>query len=325
MKPIITKQPSGMTLIEVMVCLVVIGFLASIIVPSLASARESARRVQCSAKLRELGRAATAYAAVHRQLPPGLDQKLFNSAPIYRGSSLFVHLLPLMDGSTLIESWDFADPLKNTEGERQSRTSQIFSTLLCPSDIIDTNPIFQQGWYYGLTSYGGNGGTRSFMPATAAVDGLFHTTGSASEPKANQRAVRLAEVTGGLANTIMFGERNHYDSGYEQFVQKGWAQEIKTCGWWGPSGGRRAVGHVTMSAVVPINYKITFNPATAADQSPPATDAASFQHYGDLRWSAWGSNHPGGANFCYADGSVSFLSESTPLDVLQKLATRKGD
>jgi prepilin-type processing-associated H-X9-DG protein len=52
----------------------------------------------------------------------------------------------------------------------------------------------------------------------------------------------------------------------------------------------------------PINYKGVYLP----NQTP------------------YTSNHPGGANFVFCDGSVRFLSNSTPLTTLQALATRNG-
>jgi prepilin-type processing-associated H-X9-DG protein len=112
---------------------------------------------------------------------------------------------------------------------------------------------------------------------------------------------------------------------FVQYLSIGWVQQgLKAWGWWGPSEGRRSIGHVTMSACVPINYQVPFTPATAASANPPVTDGVSLAHYGDLRTCAFGSNHPGGANFVLVDGSCTFLPETMSLDVLKSLATRHG-
>jgi prepilin-type processing-associated H-X9-DG protein len=184
--------------------------------------------------------------------------------------------------------------------------------------------VAQSPEVYALTSYGGNGGTRPYFPAEATLDGIFHTTGAASEPKPNQQVVKIRDITDGTSHTLLFGERNHDDPNFELFVEKGWVQTLKSWGWWAPSGGRRAIGHVTLGTTKPINYQTPITPVTSGEADPPATNGATFAHYTNLRVCTYGSNHPGGANVAFADGSVGFLGESLPLDVLQNMGTRAG-
>ena len=83
------------------------------------------------------------------------------------------------------------------------------------------------------------------------------------------------------------------------------------------------IGHVTMSGYAPINYKLPFSYANRGGQTPPADGYAEFQAtYVDMRVCAFGSCHPGGANFCFADGSGQFLESATDLATLQALCTR---
>ncbi len=319
----IQRQNRGVTLLELLTSLVIVSIIAALILPSIASSREAARSVQCKNNLRQLGLAALEFELSQKHLPPGMKQDFFPSAPIYRGSSVFVHILPYVERIALRGRWDFDDPLRNTEGGYQSFTAQVIPNFVCPSDRILINPIQQQGWHYAITSYGGNGGTRSYMPAQSSVDGLFHTTGSASEPQPHQEAVRLSAIQDGMSHTLMFGERSHVDRYLDDFAAKNMTQPISQVGWWAPSGGRRAIGHVTMSAMVPINFRITYSPEHTATLSG-TPNAVSFPSDVEKRWCAWGSSHAFGTNFCYADGSTHFVDENIDHQVLERMSTRSG-
>jgi prepilin-type N-terminal cleavage/methylation domain-containing protein/prepilin-type processing-associated H-X9-DG protein len=320
----VAARRRAFTLIELLIVIAIIGALVALLLPAIQSAREAGRRGACQNNLHQLAVAALDFESSQGQLPPGVEQRLFPIAPVYRGSSLFVYLLPQVEETGTRDLWDFDDPQDNTAGGVSARTATVLPILLCPSDVIDENPVLWQHAYYGLTSYGGNGGTRSFVAASATTDGLFHTTGPAAEPSDRQKCVRLREITDGTSRTLLFGERSHDDPNFELFAARSWAPSLKTWGWWGPSGGRKAIGHVTMSAYASINYSLPFGPATAAAQSPPVTDGVSFQHYVELRICAWGSSHPGGANFCFADGSTRYLVSETDPVVLRALSTRAG-
>jgi prepilin-type processing-associated H-X9-DG protein len=82
------------------------------------------------------------------------------------------------------------------------------------------------------------------------------------------------------------------------------------------------IGHVTMSAHAPINYRLPFSFDDRMGQNPPAGASAEFQHYVDLRLCAFGSEHPDGANFCFADGATRFMTSQTDLAVLRALCAR---
>jgi prepilin-type N-terminal cleavage/methylation domain-containing protein/prepilin-type processing-associated H-X9-DG protein len=317
------------TLVELLVVIAILGVVIALLLPAIQKVREAANRVTCADHLKQLALAAHNYHGNEGSFQPGVYQLPFAAAPQYRGVSLFVYLLPYLEQDNLFRGWDFTDPLRNTTGGSASRTATVLPILLCPSDVIPQNPVSGgAGRVYGLTSYGGNGGTRSYDPEFATTDGIFFTTGPASQPAPDQSPVRIADVTDGLSTTLLFGERSHTDPNHDSFVANLTAPQgssftsMDSIGWWAPSAGRVVAGDVTLSAFAPINYRIPGDYAQGASLDPPVTTAEDYLYYNDRRVCAYGSHHPGGANFALADGSVRFLRESMALETLQKLAAR---
>ncbi len=318
------RAPRGFTLIELLVVIAVIGALLALLLPAVQASREAARRIRCASNLRQLGLAAHGYHESHGEFPPGLDQFEAAWAPRFRGTSLFTFLLPYIEQGNVLREWDYASPLNNTQGGPSARSATVLPILLCPSDWLPENPVVVAGRYYGMTSYGGNGGTRSHHPSQATCDGMFHTAGTASEPKPDQRPVSLSMVFDGTSQTILLGERNHSDPNLETFAGVYWAESLKYLGKWAAIGGRKRIGDVTMSAFAEINYQLPFDYGNRRQADPPPTSALDFEVHEDRRKCAFGSNHPQGANFAFTDGSVRFLEESLPLATLQALCSRNG-
>jgi prepilin-type N-terminal cleavage/methylation domain-containing protein/prepilin-type processing-associated H-X9-DG protein len=319
-------RSSGLTLVELLVVIAVIGVLVALLLPAVQSAREASRRTSCANNLRQLGIAASAHVESKKHFPPGVEQWYFNSAVSHRGIPLFVFLLPHLEGPAVVADWDYDDPINNVNRGSDSNAAAILPVLICPSDVIPQNPIVFSGreWNYALTSYGGNGGTRSYFPTRSTADGIFHTTGEASEPEQDQKPVQPREVTDGLSKTPLFGERSHVDPNYATFNAADWGEQLSEWGWWGASTSRKMIGHVTMSSIAPINYRLPFAYEGRSGQTPPADSFGAFQHYVELRICAFGSNHPDGANFVFADGSLQFLSSETDLHAFQAMSTRGG-
>jgi prepilin-type processing-associated H-X9-DG protein len=306
--------------------LAIIGALAAILLPAIQSSREAARRAQCANQLRQLGIAASNNVTAKGSFPPGIQQWFFNSTVSFRGIPVFAYLLPYLEENNILLNWDYIDPINNASRGADSNTAMVLPVMICPSDTIDSNPVqITQGWVYALGSYGGNGGTRSYFPPRATADGIFHATGMASEPVQNQRAISLKAVSDGLTKTLLFGERSHDDANYKSFNDAGWGEPLNQWGWWAASTSRKMIGHVTLSAFAPINYQLPFGYSGRSGQNPSAASFAEFNaNYVDQRICAYGSCHPGGANFCFADGSVSFLASETDMLVLRAISTRAG-
>lgn len=119
---------SGWTLVELLVVLGIIGVLAAILIPAVAAARESARRVQCVGNLKQLGLAVANYASTHGrvatylQIPAG-PQDL--GGPGQKWSS-HVALLPYLEQPAAYERMVAGKPL-----------AQDLPILVCPSNSIE--------------------------------------------------------------------------------------------------------------------------------------------------------------------------------------------
>jgi len=106
MKTLKNKQ-SGFTLVELLVVIAIIGILISLLLPAVQSAREAARRLQCSNNLKQLGLAIHNYADSTKSLPAYANwafgaQNLAAADNNSRWSG-FIALLPYFEQTSLYD------------------------------------------------------------------------------------------------------------------------------------------------------------------------------------------------------------------------------
>jgi len=307
----------ALTLVELLVVIAIVAILIALLVPAVQRTREAAARAQCQNHLKQIALAARNYHNEHRQFPVGARLPVYLGNVPTGGTNLWVELLPYFEQDSLYRKWDYCDNRNNVTGGTNATQAQVIRILLCPSDplpklivqVPPPQPAPQWSWgFYGLSSYGGNAGKHSFPPGSAppwpgmTQDGIFHIDSS----------VRLTDITDGSSNTFLFGERSHGDPQYDQQQPVVWpvVGPLGDVGRWADvSGPNAAVGNVMLSTPVLINYEV-----------PPGGDLSTLRN----RVCAFGSGHPGGANFAFADGSVRSLSDSLSLATLQALSTRAG-
>jgi prepilin-type N-terminal cleavage/methylation domain-containing protein/prepilin-type processing-associated H-X9-DG protein len=305
------------TLVELLVTITIIGILIGLLLPAVQIAREAARRASCLNNLHQVALAAQCYHDARGQFPAGVHPFAMVGNVPTGGTNLWVEMLPYIEQPNLFEKWDYLDNRNNVAGGMNATTAQVIKIMLCPTDPMPRPPVSHftlanaSAWthgYYGLSSYGGNAGLRSFHPGAApdyaqmSREGIFYIDSS----------VRLAEVSDGASNTFLFGERHHYDPEYDRrvsVVDPSRPTTLAEAGRWGIVGVPGGMAQVTNSTPVKINYQV-----------PSDGDLLSL----DNRACAFGSGHKGGANFAFADGSTKFVSDTIRLPILQALSTRAG-
>jgi prepilin-type N-terminal cleavage/methylation domain-containing protein/prepilin-type processing-associated H-X9-DG protein len=320
MARLLKPRRHAFTLIELLVVIAIIAILIGLLLPGVQKVREAANRMKCANNLKQIALAAHNYHDTHEAFPTGARPSVVVGGVPTLGTNVWVELLPHIDQDNLYKQWDRDDNRKNVAGGRNATQARVIRLLICPSDRLP-EPVWEltqfypvlplPPWsfgFYGMTSYGGNAGTRSVltggMPALTRLskDGVIYVGSS----------VGHADITDGSSNTLLFGERFHHDPAYESLRPELWPDAPPLAGWgrWGFVANQGASGNISLSTPGPINYRVPAGGGFTALEDRACT---------------FGSGHPGGANFAFADGSVRFLRDGIALSTLRALSTRAGD
>ncbi len=199
--------------------------------------------------------------------------------------STFVLLLPWLEQGARFDQFQLDQPINSTAN--LPLASEPLADFSCPSMTFGAEGFAGQV-LYGEGSYIISYSTSYRGPANGAF--------FAQTPSGKGYHMGMDAFIDGTSNTVLFGEIDNsvrWEGGppAAQLVYS-WA-----LGYWFNAQGH-AGGKFNQKGPVPW------------------TD---FRHQRTFR-----SDHPGGANFCLVDGSVSFVSEAVPQAVLSAMITRDG-
>ena len=337
----------GFTLIELLVVIAIIAVLIALLLPAVQAAREAARRSQCVNNLKQLGLAVANYESSNGSLPPtgcGGDTE-----PLYNDFSMQARLLPFMEQSAIYNSLNqsyFALSFINPAIQTTAVCATI-SSFLCPSDGNDPSYTFN-GFKPGMNSYGNNLGTCYTFNGNQFDGPAWRMEDTGKGPPTS-----LASITDGTSNTAMHSEwlRGKGTKIGRQAVFAS-TQTFNPCSPCNPIllGTWQMTLQTVASTCQPnlgTQAKQDYKGATWADgqagegggythllapNKPTcyfgnklfATNGERFWGHDDITMINASSNHSGGVNMGFIDGSVRFIKDSVSLTTYGAIATKAG-
>ncbi len=289
------------TLVELLVVIAIIGILIALLLPAVQSAREAARRMQCTNNLKQLALGLHNYHEAHRSFASGC---LTSNCQGWNALILpFIEQKTLYDQFVKYNTFDAGSYSGGTNNEGQHKSNLLalnaVEAFFCPSSqnrmaahpsSTLTNPDHETytSHYYGIAGpigqnpvtgndYGHQPGKSYPQWDGIATDGVMTA----------DRGTKIRDITDGTSNTLMLAEMDGGDGA-------NWTRGI---GIGNPPEG--------MSACKNVRYGINVGG-------------------GEFNSMCFKSAHPGGAVFARADGSVSFVSENIDITIYKAACSRNG-
>jgi prepilin-type N-terminal cleavage/methylation domain-containing protein/prepilin-type processing-associated H-X9-DG protein len=309
------RSGSGFTLIELLVVIAIIAILIGLLLPAVQKVRDAPARMKCTNNLKQFGIGIHAYADVNQTAFP-VSGNNWNADT----GSWLVQTLPYLEQNNMFTQFDNARKSTGNVDTYGYAARPKLPYGRCPSDDYDlsasvVNYIGSLGPQCAVGNCGFDPNAGWCRPESSGLGGGLAGMGYTNSPdhgnsyNANEirgvfnrlgAKITFASVTVGLSNTIAVGEG-----------LPGQHDHLAQNAWWNYNGGN---SHAT--TIIPIN-----GPKTGPNGQ--CGSSAAIQRWDNWNMS-WGfrSNHTGGANFLFGDGSVRMLRNGIDMRTYQLLGCR---
>lgn len=297
----------GFTLVELLVVISVIGALVALLLPAINAVREASRRTQCINNQKQVSLAILNHETLFKSYPPGRigcddtgDELDIAVCPPdlpsekKTGASGFISILPQLEQQPLYDELGVHDGgLWNRNVDdlhwyySQAKKKSIkrrLSLFVCPSDLSEPLSDVYSPVTAATSSY-------ALLQGSLGPDSPVHVTKYENDGMflyVRQRSAR--QITDGLANTAMLGEVVLSDT-WESSNTWTYALSNADC------------------------LRNTRNPLN----TQPGAGIEIERRNG-----AFGSQHPGGAVFGFADGHTEFVRDTVSITVYRARSTIQG-
>ncbi len=308
------KTKVGFTLVELLVVIAIIGLLTGMLLPAIQQVRESARRVQCSNSMRQIGLALHNFESAMGVFPasgwtrpgPGNLQGTYLSwRPL---------ILPYLEQSQITELYDVS--LNWWEGSNREIAYFEISIFLCPSTpqtepVVSAiaqppRPAIQFDRPIGRLDYEAIMGLQPASINPHLSQAYYDENNRFSVMHRNSRN-GFKDIYDGSSQTIMVVECAGRPSVFRNHVLRNDIANDQGMGWADSEG--------------PFSLDGTDQDGNFEGGGPAFECFYVMNRRNDNEPYAF---HPRGGNFLFADAHVQFIDQSIDLVTFAKLVTRAG-